>query len=385
MVLGNRSIDELTEHDLQALVSNQVAESKSVEYKETLPGGSNNEKREFLADVTSFANAAGGHLIYGIRESDGIPDDLCGLGHMNADENILRLENLLRDGVQPRIPGVSLQPVPLGESNVALVIRVSRGWASPHRVTHGGHGHFYSRNSAGKYQMDVSELRNSFLLAESAIDKIREFRTGRIRRINGGQTPVPMMVRAAKLILHIVPVGHSDPASQFAVSELERDPTILIPIYSAGWSHRHNFDGIVSFDMQEDKAVSYLQIFRNGCIEAVDTALLYSETHGKTIPSRYERDILDSLRRFLGIQQHLGVEPPLFVMLSLTGVQGYTMAVERRFRRRQVHEIDRDSLVTPEVIVDSYDSDPAQFMRPAFDSIWNAAGWPRSMNYAEDG
>lgn len=63
-----KNIDEITEEDLQALIDNSVLESKSIEYKQSLPGNSDSEKKEFLADVSSFANASGGDLIYGIIE-----------------------------------------------------------------------------------------------------------------------------------------------------------------------------------------------------------------------------------------------------------------------------------------------------------------------------
>lgn len=75
------------------------------------------------------------------------------------------------------------------------------------------------------------------------------------------------------------------------------------------------------------------------------------------------------------------MEPPIFVMLSLLGVKGYKMAVSIY---DSGHPIDRDLLILPEVVIDSYESDVAKAMKPAFDSVWNAAGWPGSKNYEGD-
>lgn len=61
----NRPLDSVEESDLQELIDNQVPEGKTIEYKEALPGNSDGDKKEFLADVSSFANAAGGDLIFG--------------------------------------------------------------------------------------------------------------------------------------------------------------------------------------------------------------------------------------------------------------------------------------------------------------------------------
>lgn len=43
--------------------------------------------------------------------------------------------------------------------------------------------------------------------------------------------------------------------------------------------------------------------------------------------------------------------------------------------------MDRDALLIPEILVESCDVDSATVLRPAFDAIWNAAGWPRCVNY----
>jgi hypothetical protein len=45
---------------LETLRVDTIREGRQLEYKETLPGNSDEDKREFLSDVTSFANAAGG-------------------------------------------------------------------------------------------------------------------------------------------------------------------------------------------------------------------------------------------------------------------------------------------------------------------------------------
>ena len=48
---------------LERLVANAVSESRTLEYKRELPNPKEKDsKREFLADVTSFANAQGGDL-----------------------------------------------------------------------------------------------------------------------------------------------------------------------------------------------------------------------------------------------------------------------------------------------------------------------------------
>lgn len=46
----------------------RVPESRTLEYKRDLPDPKDRDsKREFLGDVTSFANAQGGDIVYGIE------------------------------------------------------------------------------------------------------------------------------------------------------------------------------------------------------------------------------------------------------------------------------------------------------------------------------
>jgi len=62
------------------------------------------------------------------------------------------------------------------------------------------------------------------------------------------------------------------------------------------------------------------------------------------------------------------------------------MAVNRsRFLWDEAHPIDRDALLVPEVMVESFEFDSAEILKPILDAVWNATGWPRSMNYDESG
>ena len=68
MALSNKPLLRLTENDLLALIANKEAEGKTLDYKRNLVGRSETEKKEFLFDVSSFANTQGGHLVFGMEE-----------------------------------------------------------------------------------------------------------------------------------------------------------------------------------------------------------------------------------------------------------------------------------------------------------------------------
>src|SRR6266516_3540896 len=170
-----KSLESIGESDLRALIENQVSERKTIEYKRSLHGNSDGEIKEFLADVSSFANAIGGDLIYGMEAEAGVPTELPGLEIANVDAEILRLESSIRDGVDPRIPGIRSWPVKLQNSRAAIILRIPKSW-STHMVRFKGSSRFFSRTSNGKYQLDVREIRAAFLMRESIADRIRDFR-----------------------------------------------------------------------------------------------------------------------------------------------------------------------------------------------------------------
>jgi hypothetical protein len=47
----NKKFDSIDKSDIELLITNEVVEHKTVDYKEDLIGGTDDNKREFLADV----------------------------------------------------------------------------------------------------------------------------------------------------------------------------------------------------------------------------------------------------------------------------------------------------------------------------------------------
>jgi hypothetical protein len=383
MSLDNKPLEFIQESDLQELVDNKVREWKTIEYKETLPGTSDSQRTEFLADVSSFANASGGHLIYGIKGRDGMPvDPIQGLPISDIDATILRLESMIRDGIRPRISGIASKDIPLANGAVVIILRIPRSWSLPHQVTFQQHFRFYSRGSNGKYRLDVDELRSVFLRSEATAERVRNFRIERLGNIIAGETSVKVH-DGAKVVLHLVPLESFDLAKRF---NIDLDLGKLSPIYGVISGHRHNFDGYLTYDWDKGVANSYLQIFRNGIIEAVCASLLRNRGEERYIAGiTYEEELLKAISRFLSIQQQLGAEPPMLIMLSFLGVKGYIMATRRALAWDTALPIDRDTLLIPEIMIEDFGVDPTDTMRPLFDAVWNACGWPRSMNYNDEG
>jgi hypothetical protein len=72
MPLATISFDSIAESNLAGQIATGVPEGVFVDYKKDMYGRSDADVKEFLKDVSSFANTSGGHLIIGIDETGGI-------------------------------------------------------------------------------------------------------------------------------------------------------------------------------------------------------------------------------------------------------------------------------------------------------------------------
>ncbi len=382
----NKQLNKVDLDDLHNLVQNVVLEGKTIEYKDQLPGNSDSDRKEFLADVSSFANTSGGDLIFGITTDQGVPKSLTGVGIANIDAEKLKYEEVVRNGVEPRI-NFSIHTVTISPQRIVFIFRINKSWIGPHRVIFKGHDKFYARNSAGKYPLDTGELRTAFNLSETLVEKINKFKVDRISQLFADNTPIPFY-EGGKIVLHLIPAESFNPEYKVDLSIISNNFTKLEPIYSSGWNHRINLEGILSYSGgRNDKSHSFVQLYRNGIIEAVEGLMLSPDDGKKYIPSiAYERELLKSLAGYLGVFKNLSISVPVVMFLTFIGIKDFEMAVDRsRFWGNDYYKIDRDILQLPDAFIDSYDIEPKDILKPMFDLVWNACGYTHDYNFDEQG
>lgn len=117
-----KHLDDISLNDLEALKDNGVAEGHFLDFKAIGVGPSHEDRREFLADVSSFANASGGDIIFGVAETGGIANDVSGFALADPDKEELRLKNLVRDGLEPRLTNVGIRWLPKDQTVGMLLV-----------------------------------------------------------------------------------------------------------------------------------------------------------------------------------------------------------------------------------------------------------------------
>jgi hypothetical protein len=397
MFTFSKPLDEITEADLQRLVEDNVEENRQLEYKRELPGTGTEEKKEFVRDVVSFANSAGGHIIFGIAASNGMPTAFAPISVAEIDDAKVRLESIIRTSIEPTIQGLKIDSVKLG-SGRALVIEIPRGLFGLHMIKN--RRAFIARTSAGKSDLDVNEIRAAFVGAEAAVRRLSEFRADRTANILNGNALWPLCSSRVGVI-HLLPLASF--ASRYNC-EIDKIPQEVMPIlYPMNRSRpstyvpRFTFDGY-SNQMGSDGSdgcplLGYSHVFRNGAIENVNAGFLDfacpTDPAGDVDPAQLywlETLIMDCAERMLQIMELLEVPGPYYLLVALLNVKGVRVTPARRSHfLSEARTIERENLILPEVLLENADVSIENEMRTSFDMIWNACGWPRSFSYDEHG
>ena len=382
----NRPIEQVASEDLDALITDQVPEGRTLDYKRELPGSDDASKKEFLADVSSFANASGGDLLFGITEAGGVPTTVSGLTAPDLDAALRRLDSIIAAGLDPRI-SYRARWIEHASGAKVVLVRIQESWLAPHLVVFKGEDRFYSRNSAGKYPLDVSELRDAFLRNATVAERIRTFRTERLVDIAADRTPMPVK-SGAKLLLHLLPLESFSAPQQLDVLRYYDATHLMEPMSTRGANRRITVDGVLTYSSFEGPSGSYTHLFRTGLMEALDAEVLNHTYEGRhQIPSTsFEDRCLNYTAKYLAILQDLGVHPPVYVFITLLGAKGRWLATRKGFDDPiERYPIGQEVVMLPEVVVYDYSVPIQPALRPSLDVVWNACGYPRSPNFAADG
>jgi hypothetical protein len=155
--------------DIQQLVDDHERESATLEYKacgalRPQEGTAIEDIRiEISRDVSAFANAGGGTIIYGVREySDRhIPERID--DGFAPDERIDHewLEQVINTRIGPKIPGIRIKPITIPNSNsIIIVVHVPQSYIGPHQAAD---KLFYQRHNFERRVMEwyqIEDVRN---------------------------------------------------------------------------------------------------------------------------------------------------------------------------------------------------------------------------------
>jgi hypothetical protein len=377
------NLQTVSEAELQRLVTEQEQEGPHLEFKRETPRADNGARHEFAADVSALGNSSGGDIVYGLDEdADGCAGAIVPF-FGNAEAEARRMLDVLANTVEPRHPGLQVQPVPVARGSV-FVVRVPQSWAGAHRVK--TNQHFFVREGARKRQLDIPEIRARFVRSELQAQKVRDFRTDRLGALMSGRSPVRLAAGAIQ-VLHLIP-------TQAALGLMSVDPVpymngrVLPVLGTERGNQRVNIDGALAVRYVDVESThGYSLFFRSGHFETVHVETWCGTEQRTALGStQYEASIIQLVDKFRAELRRLCFSTEMTAMWSLLGADKTELGLDRwRFNLDDsVGWFDRPTLVVPYVLLGADDS-PEQALRPLFDQIWQAAGLLHCYDYDDQG
>jgi len=394
-----KKITDINIEDIQILVDNEVGESKILEYKKELHIDTGDQRKEFLADISAFANADGGTIIYGIEESNetNLPSKVCGITIVNEDELLRKVNSLLRDSIAPRIPDIDYRIIQISDENQYIfIMQVKPSYMMPHRVIYKNHDKFYVRNPKGKHPMDIGELRQAFNMSDNLYRQIEEYKLERISVIDANRyrqldstypafiiQAIPLQAFRSKELLTVIDVKEALIKSKDSAFDVACIQQVLI-------------DGIALRTYRADNKGADCALGRfyingiiekatNNCFEPgwtstnrspqVKLDLIFRET--------LAINVIDSVKGAISFYLEAGISPPVIISCAIINGEGFT--IPRNRGQNTLGKIDRNLLLVPDVVVDDLDKNVFEIVKPILDSLWNSCGYMKCEYYDDEG
>lgn len=165
LMLSLNEVQSLDKESLFQFLAIKLPEGAQIDYKENISGDNPDKAhKEFLKDITAFANAHGGLLFFGVKEpSEDSSPQTQALGIPDGDNIAKTLERVAASCVDPRIPGLLIKPVQIENNKHVIVIYIPASLIRPHMVSHQKHRSFYVRHSESSVPMSTHEIRDTVL------------------------------------------------------------------------------------------------------------------------------------------------------------------------------------------------------------------------------
>jgi len=141
--------------DLEKFIYLGVQESLHLDYKDSRALAK--EKRdEIVKDVSSFANADGGVLIYGVRENDHLPESLDD-GTSNDIMDREWVDQILQTNITPPVAGIEIFQIPASHERSFFVVVIPKSFRGPHQASD---KKYYKRYNFRSSPMDHYEVED---------------------------------------------------------------------------------------------------------------------------------------------------------------------------------------------------------------------------------
>jgi Putative DNA-binding domain len=155
---------EWLESDIVEMIKNQAKENLNLDYKACAAlAKTDGKKTEVSKDVSSFANSAGGVIIYGVSERDYLPIEIDS-GFDPTEISKEWLENIINSNIHPKIDNLHINQIDLKSQGIGKVIYVvtipQATFMAPHQAQDKRYYKRYNFQSAPMDDYEIKDILN---------------------------------------------------------------------------------------------------------------------------------------------------------------------------------------------------------------------------------
>lgn len=317
-------LDAISLEKIKALVAYARSEGPTLDFKEAFPTANHKGVRDFLADVTAFANTDGGDIIIGVREDkNGVAAEIVGIDRLGLDEDLRRVEDQLRACVDPRVPHFRVCEIALDNGRVVLVIRVAASMIAPHRVAFNGNSRFFRRANRGNYEMSTTELRQAFAASTDFPARIRDLHHKAVSASRGENMPFRIQPGPAA-ILTVAPVSVLRAVRDI---EVTKEVAVLPTRHTSNMAMLIGLDGVIAHSPMEAGTGGVCSWSVNHRLGYVDLAWSIGGTDKQGDKLVWPRYFIPELKGIVPftvtrLRNH-EIEGPWIAMLTIIGVKDF--------------------------------------------------------------
>lgn len=397
MAFEGKELSNITIGDIQFLIDNQIVEDVSIEYKSQCWKSNDSGTHELLKDISSFANAMGGHIVLGVEEdkqSDGVPKNIVGIS--DADKEIQRIMNVCLASIHEKIIGLDAVAIPYGANKHVVVIRIPRSNRVPHMIIFKHLYQCWRRHLRQKNVMSIDEIRDACIKVENIRRDLEGFIEERKAKVIEQSKGTPMLyvsatpLRVKDDIIDIFDAGLNkllqNPPKTRTSGGVNVD---CCDSYGGGW--RPTLYGIKG----ERIGWRSMEILRNGHIEFLASEMVHEDKYkrGELIYQLLiDLWIVEYLVNFMMFLKKFYIYFSLFeptvlcvALLNIKGIGLHECGVPQFIPHSNAPSIwTEENLILPPMQIPSVD-DPHKTARVFADRIWNAFGFEKAYFFDENG
>lgn len=322
MIIAPEKLKNIDQAFLESLINNGIEENLHLDYKQKF--GSN---AEIAKDISSFANSSGGYIIYGIKEVGHKPAEIIPLSGTNTRE---KLDQISRNGIDPSLE-VRIHPVDVsikGKTGQVFIVYIPKKYPFIRQAIK--RGKYYKKTEFTSSPMSHDEIKTAFDLIYQYDKRIDVSYQNRLHELNEGQYQMNIL-EGAKIFIHFISI---DSILQNKVLDLE-------PLYEDFDEHLNPLGCTINTEIERNaeglivscgpeyytkEYVGYVQLYRNGMMEIVDsyslkpTTQLYGIRYKNPVKIlgvwNLEKSIIKSCHMYLNSLNKIGVDLPIYLYIS---------------------------------------------------------------------